>query len=69
MAVVERMRAVREVIAGVDPGGLSARDAEELLAESVALSNAAQALAARAALRAERSQSMTRPRARAMCSA
>jgi DNA-directed RNA polymerase specialized sigma54-like protein len=44
MAVVARMRAVREVIAGVDPGGLSARDAEELLAESVALSNAAQAL-------------------------
>ena len=51
MELAEQLRSVREVIAGVDPGGLSAREAEALLDEAVGVVNAAQALAARAAVR------------------
>lgn len=51
MAVAGQMRSLRELIAGVDPSGLSAREAEDLLGEAVAVANAAQALAGRAAAR------------------
>ena len=47
MAVAGQMRSLREPIAGVDPSGLSAREAEDLLGEAVAVANAAQALAGR----------------------